>query len=419
MYKITLNLFFIFAILLSSQLTFGQQKCATSTKRAAALENNPELQQRRAELEAYTQQWIANNAENLHKKAVETIPVVVHVLWKANAENISDEQIQSQMSVLNEDFRKLNSDATSGPTVFQAISADIEVEFCLAAIDPDGNETTGITRTQTSISTIGETEDYYSTSRGGADAWDISKYLNIWVCDLGDDLLGFAYPPGMADPVEADGVVINFNAFGTTGAAANNYPNDLGRTATHEVGHYLNLEHLWGPEDGGCSEDDFVNDTPEQFTESEGCPQFPLTDDCTASGNGVMYNNYMDYVNDEYMNAFTNGQKARMLAALAGPRSGLLDGGICGAQASIQEVVLSTFRMYPNPAGQSTEVTIENINGSTTDFAVYSLLGDVVLEFTVSNRNSINISSLPNGVYYVASTIDGKKTSVQKLMVAR
>ena len=316
------------------------QKCLTSEIRQQKLKKNPQIQNELNRINKFTKKWITDHNNRPKGLKVETLPVVVHVIWRENEENISDEQIYSQLIVLNEDFRKLNSNKSSTPAAFASLASDVELEFCLASRDPSGNETNGITRTNTSIDDIGNTEAYYQSNMSGKDSWDPSKYINIWICDIGDDgTLGFAYLPGMADPPEADGMVIAPQYFGNTGTATNSSPNHLGRTVTHEMGHYFNLGHLWGFDQGGCNEDDFVADTPNQFEESTECPNFPLFDDCTPAGDGIMFNNYMDYADDECMTMFTTGQKMRMLAALNGPRASLLSSDGCAAHTNTSLIV--------------------------------------------------------------------------------
>ncbi len=247
-----------------------------------------------------------------------TIPVVVHVVYNTSAENISAAQIQSQIDVLNQDFRRTNPDADG--TWPQA--ADSEIEFCLASVDPNGNPTSGITRTSTSLSAFGTNDAVKSSASGGKDAWPSSQYLNMWVCDISGGILGYAQFPG--GPASTDGVVIDYQYFGTIGTAT--APFDLGRTTTHEVGHWLNLRHIWG--DGGCSVDDGVSDTPVSDGPNYGCA--PGTVSC---GTTDMVQNYMDYSDDGCMNLFTAGQKARMRALFdtsGGARASLLSSGGCG-----------------------------------------------------------------------------------------
>jgi len=381
------------------------QRCGTNEVRARNLAANPDLVQQRADLEAFTQNWIANQqGRETENRVVETVSVVVHVLYRTAEQNISDAQIESQLEVLNEDFRKLNSNANQTASAFQGIAADVEIEFCLATTDPNGNPTNGITRTQTSVVGIGDTEDYFLDARGGKAAWDVDKYINIWVCDLADGGLGFAYVPESADPPESDGMVIGYQYFGTTGTAANSSPNELGRTATHEMGHYFNLEHVWGPGDGGCNEDDFVSDTPNQDIETGGCPSFPLLDNCTSSGNGINYNNYMDYSDDACMTMFTEGQKMRMLAALNGPRSGLLSNSCAPVVGVNDRADLIQVQAFPNPASNHLTIQLqEGVQLSGHRFWLSDAIGRKVLELAPHQLMSIDVSGLDTGIYFLRS----------------
>jgi hypothetical protein len=247
------------------------------------------------------------------------IPVVVHVIHRGGPENISDAQIKSQIDVLNLDFRKKNGDVAKVPQPFKQLVADAFVEFVLASIDPAGNPTNGITRTQTNVAQFGADNAMKFTAQGGHDAWDSTRYLNMWVCpeliDGPNTLLGYAQFPGGLPAT--DGVAIIHNAFGTMGTAT--APFDLGRTATHEVGHWLDLFHIWGDQIG-CTTDDNVADTPRQDRENIGKPAFPHIT-CNNGPHGDMFMNYMDYVDDDAMFMFTPDQVARMRATLAGPRS--------------------------------------------------------------------------------------------------
>jgi hypothetical protein len=246
------------------------------------------------------------------------IPVVVHVVWNSPEQNIAQAQITSQIAVLNQDFRRGNPDVSTVPAPFAGLSADAEVEFVLADRDPAGNATSGITRRQTSTSSFTFDDGVKSAATGGTDAWPSDRYLNMWVCQLSDGLLGYAQFPG--GPAATDGVVVTHTAFGTTGTAAE--PFHLGRTATHEIGHWLNLYHIWGANDG-CADSDEVDDTPNQEGPNLGCPTFPSIS-CDNGPNGDLFVNYMDYVDDPCMVMFTLGQVERMKACLAGPRASFL-----------------------------------------------------------------------------------------------
>jgi hypothetical protein len=255
--------------------------------------------------------WSAARLRAPQRAGVTQIPVAVHVVHNTDAQNISDQQVQSQVDVLNRDYRRLNPDAALVPGVFAPVVGDARIEFRLATLGPNGDPTNGITRTTTSVTSFSDDDRVKSASTGGADAWPSDRYLNLWVCPLGGGLLGYAQFPG--GPTDTDGVVILFSAFGTTGTVA--APFNLGRTATHEVGHWLNLRHIWGDDGGGCNTSDFVDDTPNQADHNFGTPTFPHVS-CSNGPNGDLFMNYMDYVDDVAMFMFTAGQVQRMHACL-------------------------------------------------------------------------------------------------------
>ena len=320
-------------------LATAQERCGTVAHTKSMIENNPEYAAARAKVNAQTNEWINNNPD-LNQKVTIHIPVVVHVVWNTNQENISDSQIESQIDILNADFNRTNVDKINTPSVWQSIAADCDIEFCLAKVDPNGNTTTGITRTQTTYTSFTMNNDVKETANGGIDAWDNDRYLNIWVCDLGSGLLGYATPPSNWIG-STDGVVIGYKYFGNSNFA----PYNKGRTATHEVGHWLNLEHVWG--DNFCGNDQ-VSDTPSQEQENYSCPSFPYNaNSCqTNNANGDMFMNFMDYTNDACMNLFTNGQKARMIAAINQYRPNLSDINKCeGGNVSITESTNSSKKL--------------------------------------------------------------------------
>ena len=250
-----------------------------------------------------------------------TIPVVVHIVHNpaTPAQNITDAQIHSQIDVLNQDFRATNPDVHKVPNVWKSLVADTRIKFQLATQDPNGAATTGITRTATNRTSFTTNDAVKASTTGGTDAWPSDQYLNIWVCQLAGSLLGYAQFPG--GPPNTDGVVIRHSAFGTEGTAT--APFDLGRTATHEIGHWLNLFHIWGDDGGGCSSDDEVGDTPNQARDNIGVPNFPHVT-CNNGPDGDMFVNYMDYSDDVAMFMFTLGQAKRMDACLENSRASFL-----------------------------------------------------------------------------------------------
>ena len=240
-----------------------QRVCHTMGNLDRLMHQDPKMAKRMSVIEKQTQSHVASMRNNpaLRSQMVVTIPVVFHVLYNTAAENISDAQVLSQLQILNDDFRRLNADQDN----VWAQAADTQIEFCLATQDPQGNPTNGILRVPTNVTSFGTNDAMKFTSQGGSDAWPAGDYMNFWVCDLGASLLGYAQFPG--GPAATDGIVCNYTATGNTGTAS--APFDLGRTATHEVGHYLNLRHIWG--DGGCGATDFVDDTPDSDGPNYGC----------------------------------------------------------------------------------------------------------------------------------------------------
>ncbi|WP_418510494.1 GEVED domain-containing protein [Corallibacter sp.] len=320
--KKNFTLSIVFFLMLAS--VFAQErKCATMENLEQRKQQNPELERKMQEIEDFTQAKIQQMSTEMNRidGSIITLPVVVHVLYRNSTENISVAQIQSQIDVLNEDFGRTNADADN--TWSQA--ADTEIQFCLATVDPNGNTTTGITRKSTTRQDWGTSDDMKKTSQGGVDPWDTSQYLNMWIVpkmtDSGRTILGYAQFPGGS--ASTDGVVMAYNYFGRTGAVS--APFDLGRTTTHEVGHFLNLRHIWG--DGPCGYDDFVSDTPASDAANYGCATGHTS--CSSTD---MVQNYMDYSDDSCMNLFTLGQKNRMRAVLeaGGARRSLALSDKCG-----------------------------------------------------------------------------------------
>jgi len=288
--------------------------CASPDVYTQQLAAQPGFAQARVALDVETRSMVARGIFAA-QTGITHIPVVVHVIWNTADENISDTQITSQITVLNRDFRKKNADLSTLPAVFAHLADDAQIEFALADTDPKGGATTGITRTHTKVTSFTYDDAIKSAATGGTDAWPADKYLNLWVGRLGGGLLGYAQFPG-GEPA-TDGVVILSTAFGTVGTAA--APFNLGRTATHEIGHWLNLNHIWGDENG-CVGTDKVADTPNQASANTGKPAFPHVT-CANGPSGDLFMDYMDYVDDDVMVLFSVGQIARMHACLEGPRN--------------------------------------------------------------------------------------------------
>lgn len=297
-----------------AKATLPRRQCGTMAVHHRLLERYPNFRQNLVNIESLVARRMVSGRA-ARAGAPTTIPVVVHVVYNTPSENISVAQIESEMEVLNKDYRATNPDKNETPAVWLGLAIDANIQFALASKDPSGEATTGITRTHTTRTSFDVDDSVKSSATGGADPWPTNKYLNIWVCTLGGGLLGYAQFPG--GPPTTDGVVILNTAFGTTGTVT--APFDRGRTTTHEIGHWLNLRHIWGDTEH-CEGTDFVDDTPNQQLPNFGKPHFPHIT-CGNGPNGDMFMNYMDYVDDAAMCMFTSGQVARMTATLEGPRS--------------------------------------------------------------------------------------------------
>ncbi|MDX2249848.1 MAG: fibronectin type III domain-containing protein [Bacteroidia bacterium] len=291
-----------------------QRNCGTMEYLDKQISSDPALRMRMRQIEEDTR---LNAKSAFHRVSGKiTIPVVIHVVYRTPEENITDQQILSQIKVLNEDFQRLNADRSQTPLEFLSAATNTGISFQLATTDPNGNPTSGIVRYQTTqFAFYSHNNGVKYSAMGGVDAWPTADYLNIWVCNLGMGVLGYAQFPG--GPAETDGVVIGYPYFGRIGNVT--APFNKGRTTTHEVGHWLNLRHIWG--DGPCDVDDFVEDTPPTDKPNHGCASGHY-----ACGALSMVQNFMDYTDDACMNLFTRGQAERMrtLFAPGGYRRNLL-----------------------------------------------------------------------------------------------
>ncbi|HEX6942512.1 MAG TPA: zinc metalloprotease [Gemmatimonadaceae bacterium] len=359
-----------------------RRTCGTMPVHQLLVLTDPEYRQNRLRIEAFSSGYTRGRRDSVLRDGVVRIPVVVHVLHRDSAENISDAQVTSQLDVLNHDFRMTNSDLSTAPPPFRARAGDARIEFVLADRDPSGASTNGITRRATSKSVFHSLHrDAHFTHLGGTDAWPTDRYLNIWVVpgltDGARKLLGYGQFPGGS--AATDGVVILHRAFGTNGTAT--APYHLGRTTTHEVGHFLNLLHIWGDDDGRCDASDAVGDTPNQADANVGKPAFP----CITCGNapdGDMFVNYMDYSDDDSMCLFTVGQVARMRATLSGPRASLVLSSGGDAPPDAGRVSMSRFNARASAAVERGERPtrffdgVGWVSGSAIRADVLSMLGD-------------------------------------------
>lgn len=369
------------------------------------LKKDPEIAVRREKIEQDMQAWIQNDKKNPNsKRALNLIPVVVHVVYTSAADSIPAVYIQQQLDILNEDYSKTNPDwATVTPAVFQPNSANCEIFFCMAAVDPSGNPTTGIIYKKTTTPSFSGNDDVKFNASGGSSGWPSNLYLNLWICNLDNPILGYATPPG--GPAANDGVVLLNSTL--PGPPANS-KYGAGRTATHEVGHWLNLEHING--DASCG-NDLVGDTPKQDALHYNVPIHPLHADACGAGsspNGEMFMNYMDYGDDVTLVMFTNGQKQRMQACISTARGSLYGSAIanCTPGTEVHDLLSSEhISIFPNPTTGNFSLVLALPNISTADMTIYNAIGDAVVSdkvsFTSGNAVDVNMHNKPDGMYFI------------------
>ena len=284
----------------------ARRRCGAMAVHMWLLERYEPFRARQRRLEEVTARRRQESLRAAVPKLV-TVKVVVNVVHRTDEQNVSDAQVKRQISVLNRDFAATNTDKNKVPEVWKGFLTDSRIRFKLASVN----------RKRTTRNGFDTDDSVKYASTGGLAAFQPASHLNLWVCPLSGGVLGYAQFPG--GPAATDGVVIDYRAFGTKGTAQ--APFNLGRTTTHEVGHYFNLRHIWGDTED-CSGTDFVADTPNAAGPNYGTPTFPSIS-CSNGPNGDMFMNYMDYVDDAAMFMFTAQQVVRMRAALDSYRSGL------------------------------------------------------------------------------------------------
>lgn len=374
--KMRLALRYIFfsgvSFALSSLFSFqahSQERCAT-VEYSKSL--HPDYNLRRLDFERWLSEKrisrTSRSGRRQDQQATYKVPVVVHVIHNGEAigigPNITDEQILSQIRVLNEDFSRNNADAVNTPAQFASVAAGMDIEFVLARQDPDGAPTNGIVRVNGGRNAWATNDNY---TLKALSYWPAEQYLNIWVCNLSDGFVGFAqFPESDLEGLEAssknrltDGVVIWYRAFGSSDDGVFNLDPvfNKGRTTTHEVGHFFGLLHIWG-DDAGCAGTDHVADTPNQANRTQGCPSHPKSDACSEV---VMFQNFLDYTDDNCMNLFTQGQVDRMAIVIENsPRraSLLTSPGALEPDPLPNDIGIRTI-IFPDASVCSTSVTPE------------------------------------------------------------
>lgn len=385
------------------------ERCGVRWQRAAS----SDWQMRKEKMNQAVEKWLEQHPTVIESRSALTIPVVVHIVWNRAEENIADAQILSQINILNDDFNARNEQLEFLPQEFQSVLANVGIEFCLSDVDDRGRPSTGITRTFTNERSIASNQAIIKDATfGGVDAWDTKRFLNVWVGRRDDRILGDATAPGEVE-AKFDGVVIDFRAFGDLGTAIGNEPYHLGRTLTHELGHYLGLEHLWGENANNnlCIFDDGISDTPIQESTYFGeCPDTPQR----TCGTSDMYMNFLNYTEDACMSMFTIQQRARMMAVLNALRPGLLEQGKrCGMTSTSGTPNEDfTIQIYPNPVTDMLYIDLDGFRSNGRSYRetkavqqiqLLNALGQPVWTTFERQQRSVRIevTSLPSGIYYL------------------
>lgn len=405
----------LFSLGFVGQLT-AQKSCATISYTQRQLQNNLSVTGNNTIATFLPQDAVTPGTEGITSGSVITIPVVVHILYHNPSEKISDAVVIEQLKTLNKCFRRQNADSVNTPAVFRSLAADCEIEFKLATSDPKKRYTTGIVRKYTPVTNWSFDDKVKFSAEMGDDAWDPKSYLNIWVCNL-DRFAGYSTMPGGEE--NKDGVVISYSVFGTT-SGTSGY--DMGKTAVHEVGHWLNLKHLWG--DANCG-DDGVSDTPKQATYTVGCPT-TIRVTCGNNPYGDMYMNYMDYTNDNCINMFTYGQKDRMRALFA---AGAVRSSILVSKGLNPPQTFETplpeedpkwlhAQLYPNPASNQVNIDFTyDIRWMGKTIFVTNLQGQSVMNVMITSKNQrIDIGRLQSGIYFIAAKKDDGESMKQRFI---
>lgn len=410
--KTTLTtLFSLLVLVLHLTLNAQQiQRCVTTNLEFERFAKDPDYANQVNAIRAQIETFVQNQPNQRFTGDVYHIPVVVHVIYNTPEQNISDEQIALQIASLNADYRRLNEDASNTRQEFMPVAADVGIEFHLAQWDPEGNQTSGITRTETTQGSFWlSMTDMKSSQTGGSDAWDVNHYLNIWVCNMSIPflnvpfILGFATPPdgapnwpvgSAAEEPEQDGVVIHYEVFGPIqNPDATLDPVSLGRTATHEIGHYLGLRHIWG--DGDCSADDGIQDTPiASAAQQQTCDLSSNTCDEGSGDLPDMIENYMDYSDEHCMNMFTQQQVMAMRYVVENFRQNLL------LSASNFDSKMN-LQVYPNPASDFIMISYESPIEYELSVSLRDITGRIYFQTTMSKMLQLPVFQLTDGLYFI------------------
>ncbi|MFK7935198.1 MAG: zinc-dependent metalloprotease [Saprospiraceae bacterium] len=391
---------FLFLFCCFPILSNAQSSCLTQ------LMDDEKVQENQRVITQEVRQWI-DNRSMVAERSIATIPIVIHIVWHENEENISDEQIASQLSVLNNSFQGNSANLAIVPTIFQDLIADTEIEFCLAQRTPTNQPTNGIERIRIAEPAIVSDR---TALFAASPLWNPAEYLNIYVVNLAPSVDGEATFPAEAT-LENDAIRMNYRSFGTIETATINPARSGGKSLVHEVGHYLGLRHIWGREEG-CTFDDFdgMDDTPLQSQSYLGqCPSSSQS----SCGTPDMYMNFMDYTDDDCLAMFTPDQKMWMLGVLNTTRSGLLGSRGCDSVVSSEQwLELSELKFWYDAASQVVNFQFAD-NQKFVILELFDAIGRKIAVETFVQQKNMQWQLAPQtaGIYYLHLRTDsGEKT---------
>ncbi|MEX2484864.1 MAG: zinc-dependent metalloprotease [Brumimicrobium sp.] len=350
-----------------------------------------------------------SNQNSNTKRSTLVVPVVFHVVYNTADQNIPDSLIHHQLQVLNEDFKRLNSDTVNTPLSFKSIAGAMDIDFCLAQQDPDGNPTDGIVRVATSetffpsVTSYNVPDPIKHDSSGGSDAWNTQQYMNIWICNLSGSS-GYTAPPGNFAP-EDDGLVCHYEFIDKV--VQGDY--GKGRVIVHEMGHWFFLKHIWGDDDGACTGTDYINDTPNQAEWTGSCPTFPVIDSCSPSTPGIMFMNYMDYTIASCKNLFTEGQVDYMSNGYDALMTDYYTENKCVSTVSTDDYNSNNKIFFD---GKSIVVDFENYFSSVE---IYDMTGRKVHKSRLSKTHIHYFTPTRKGIYIVKVVDESQRVTFKKV----